>query len=343
MAIVLMVFGIVILHELGHALTARRFGIRTPDITLLPIGGMARLERMPDEPKQELLVALAGPAVNVALASVLALVLVVTGQPLAPLDPLEAHLPILTQLLWINVVLAVFNLIPAFPMDGGRVVRAILAMRLPPVRATELAARLGQGMAILLGILGLMVNPLLAIIALFVWTGAGAEARLARMKLTMEGLSVGHVMARDIWVLHPGDPLAVATEYLLHGFQTDFPVVDHGRLVGMLPHAKLMATLAERGAQARVADAMETHCESVRPDDALLDAFERLARTRCSSLPVVDRDVLVGMLSLEAVSELMAIRAAMDAAALRAGLATMHPGGSGSPWRAPPRSSDLPA
>jgi Zn-dependent protease len=327
MALVLLVFGIVILHELGHALMARRFGISTPDITLLPIGGIARLERMPDEPREELLVALAGPAVNVALAVALAAVLSITGQPLVPLDPLEPHVPLLAQLLWINVILAVFNLIPAFPMDGGRALRAILAMRLPPVRATELAARLGQAMALAFGIVGLMVNPLLAVIAVFVWMGAGSEAKLARMKLTMEGMVVGQVMARDLWVAQRGDPLSVVTEQLLHGFQADFPVADGGRIVGMLPHARVLATLTERGPTAPVGEAMVEDFATARSDEPLVTAVERLLRSRGASIPVIDDGILVGMLTIEAITELMSIRAAMDAAQLRAHRA-------GAPWRA---------
>lgn len=331
MAFVLVVFGIVVLHELGHALTARRFGIATPDITLLPIGGIARLERMPDEPREELLVALAGPAVNVALAGILALLLVLTGQPVLPVDPLDPHVPLLAQFLWINVLLATFNLIPAFPMDGGRALRAILAMRLPPVRATEVAARLGQAIALVFGVVGLMVNPILALIALFVWIGAGTEAKLARMKLTMEGVSVGHVMASELWVVRPEDRLSIVTEHLLHGFQTDFPVAVEGRVVGMLPHAKLLANLAERGPSARVADAMVTDFAVTRSDEALVDAFERLARSPSSSMPVIDDDMLVGMLTTEAVAELISIRAAMDAAQLRARVSPQRDGASTGP------------
>lgn len=176
-------FAIVVLHELGHALTARRYGIRTRDIILLPIGGVARLERMPRDPRQELLVALAGPAVNVALAIALyALVRLTGAAPSADLytvDLISSTRAFMYQLVIVNIMLAVFNLIPAFPMDGGRVLRAVLAMRMSSyARATSIAARVGRLLAVLLGFVGVyeFQNPFWVLIALFVWMGAGSEA-----------------------------------------------------------------------------------------------------------------------------------------------------------------------
>jgi Zn-dependent protease len=176
-------FAIVVMHELGHALTARRYGILTRDIILLPIGGVARLERMPRDPRQELLVALAGPAVNVGIAIVLYGLLRLTGSPpaadLYTVDLLSSTRAFVYQLVLVNIMLAVFNLLPAFPMDGGRVLRALLAMRMSSyARATTIAARVGRALAVVLGVVGLyeFQNPFWVLIAIFVWMGAGSEA-----------------------------------------------------------------------------------------------------------------------------------------------------------------------
>ena len=179
---ILLLFACVLLHELGHALTAKGFGIRTTDITLLPIGGVARLERIPNEPKQELLIAIAGPAVNVVIAVLLIFYL---GQRAAMSDFEDIHTPrvtMLSKLASVNIGLVLFNLIPAFPMDGGRILRSILAMRMNYLRATEIAARIGQTLAIAFGIVGFFYNSFLIFIAFFVYMGAQQEAAMARAR-----------------------------------------------------------------------------------------------------------------------------------------------------------------
>jgi Zn-dependent protease len=183
---ILAIFACVVLHELGHALAAKKYGIKTRDIILLPIGGLARLEKMPDKPIQELWVALAGPAVNIGIVIVLAIYLLITNS-FAPVNQLTmSTAPFIERILGVNIFLVLFNMVPAFPMDGGRVLRALLATRLAYIRATQVAANLGQGIALLFGVIGLFYNPILLFIAFFVWMGAAQETRMARAKSALD-------------------------------------------------------------------------------------------------------------------------------------------------------------
>ena len=191
-------FAIVVLHELGHALTAKKFGVRTLDITLLPIGGVARLERIPEDPKQELWIALAGPAVNIALALVLGILLTITKQIGATFVSQASGSEWLRSLLWINVGLAGFNLLPAFPMDGGRVLRALLAMKMDRAKATHVAATIGQAMAWVFGLAGLFTNPWLVFIALFIWMAATQEDSMVQIRSALGGLPVSSLMINQV-------------------------------------------------------------------------------------------------------------------------------------------------
>jgi Zn-dependent protease/CBS domain-containing protein len=308
----------VVLPELGHALTARRFGIRTRDIILLPIGGVARLERMPDDPRQELLVALAGPAVNVALAAGIYAVLLALGWGLAPLgDVLRVGAGFLNQMFWVNVSLAVFNLLPAFPMDGGRVLRALLAMRLDYVRATQIAATIGKGMALLFGFVGLFYNPFLVFIALFVWLGAAEEASLVQMRSALGGIPVERAMITDFRTLHPDDPLSRAVEYLLAGFQPDFPVVEGDRLVGLLTRDDLAAGLKRYGPAARAREVMRQEFVTAHPREMLQTAFARLQDGGSRTLPVVEDGRLLGLVTADNLAEVLMIQEALREARRR--------------------------
>jgi Zn-dependent protease/CBS domain-containing protein len=316
---VLAVFATVVLHELGHALAARRYGIKTRDITLLPIGGVARLERMPRDPRQELVVALAGPAVNVAIAGVLFLWLRLTGGMPAFADSAslgEGFLErtFVARLLAVNLWLVIFNLIPAFPMDGGRVLRAILATRNRDyAQATERAARVGKFFALVFGIVGLFVveNPMLVFVALFVWLGAAGEAAAAQTSATLEGVPIQRLMITDVQTVRPSDPLARAVDLILDGFQQDFPVVEGDTVVGMLTRGRLLKSLAERGDRATVGTAMDREFQQASP---LEDAEEVLARLRncgCHSLPVIRDGQLLGVLTMDNVGEYVMVQAAL--------------------------------
>jgi len=307
-AFVVVLFAIVTLHELGHALTARHFGIRTRDITLLPIGGVARLERMPDQPWQELLVAVAGPAVNVALAILFFAAAVATGERDVLGDLSVVGGPFLMKLGAVNVSLAVFNLVPAFPMDGGRVLRAALAMRMDYVRATEIAAHLGQGIALLFGLAGLFGNPFLFFAALFVWMGAHAEASMAQLRGALAGIPVARAMVTRIRTLDARMPLTSVAPEILSSRQQDFPVVEGGRLVGVLQRDDVLRALGRGEGDVRVGAVMQRDFETADAAEMFSAALERMVRTGTRSLPVVRDGELVGMIVPESVGWLLATR-----------------------------------
>src|SRR5579871_2468965 len=314
---ILCLFGIVILHEMGHALVARRFGIRTKDITLLPIGGVARLERMPEDPKQELMVALAGPAVNIVLAGLLFAVLMpMLGAAVLMTwnDSLLTFGAFLGQMLWVNVALALFNLLPAFPMDGGRVLRAVLAMRMNYTQATRVAASIGQGMAVVFGLIGLFFNPFLILIALFVWVGAGQEATFVQMHAVLSGVPIRQVMVTDFRTLSPQDTLIRAVGHTLAGFQQDFPVLQDGRLVGMLTQMDLLLTLTQRGAQVPVGEVMQRRFETADPSEMLERAAARLESGAGRTLPVLQGRQLVGLVTADNLHEFLLIQYALEEA-----------------------------
>jgi len=316
---VLAVFATVVLHELGHALAARRYGIRTRDITLLPIGGVARLERMPREPRQELVVALAGPAVNVVIAALLWAGLRLTGGIPTFLDDASLSAGFLergfaARLLAVNVWLVLFNLIPAFPMDGGRVLRALLAMRHKDYpRATETAARVGRFFALLFGLLGMFVvgNPMLVLIALFVWLGAAAEASAVQTSAVLDGVPIHELMITDVETLAPGDPLSRAVRLILDGFQQDFPVVEDGVVIGMLTRARLLRALSERGEATPVSEVMEREFVQATVGEAADDALTRLKACGCHSMPVLRDGRLLGVLTMDNVGEYVMVQSAL--------------------------------
>ena len=309
-AFILALFACVVLHEFGHALTARRYGIKTRDITLLPIGGLARLERMPDDPRQELWVAVAGPAVNVGIAVLLFGWLRASGDWEA-IDQLGVTRgSFLERVMIANVVLVGFNLLPAFPMDGGRVLRAALAMRMEYTRATERAAAIGQGMAILFGFLGLFGNPILIFIAFVVWIGAGQEASMVQMKSALAGIPVRRAMLTHFRALTPANTLGDAVDLVLTGSQQDFPVVQDGRVHGILTRGDLLAALTSRGRNALAADVMRRECPMTTPMDMLETALVRLRGQDCHTMPVTERGLLVGLVTMDNVGEFLLIHAA---------------------------------
>jgi Zn-dependent protease len=308
----LVLFACVLLHEFGHILMARRFGVRTPDVILLPIGGVARLERIPDEPKQELLIALAGPAVTLAIVVFLYIILELTGSSIS-LDRVSPYQPSIPLFIFMNTYLLLFNLIPAFPMDGGRVLRALLSSKLGLVRGTRIAATLGQMFALAGGLYGIVGNePILILIAFFVFLGANAEAQAVETRVAGEGLRVGQMMVTNFRTIPVHATLNQAAELLLSGEQREFPVVDNlGRTEGILTRDNLIQGLSQRGASSTVAESMTTGVPLVSPMLGFQEALDRLRSSRLPALPVVDGGgALVGLLTLDNITDLILVRRA---------------------------------
>jgi Zn-dependent protease len=305
-------FACVLFHEFGHILMARRFGVRTPDVILLPIGGVARLERIPDEPKQELLIALAGPAVTLAIVLILYALLALGG--VAPrFGELDPDGPFLETLMRVNFYLLVFNLFPAFPMDGGRVLRALLASRIGLVAGTRIAARFGQASAVVAGLYALSAGqPLLALVSLFVFLGAGAEAAAVETRVAGEGLNVDQMMVTHFRTIPVHATLSDAVELLLSGEQREFPVVDNmGRVEGVLTRDNLIKGISQRGPSSTVGEAMTAQVQAVSPRLGFQEALDRLRSSGLPALPVVDETGrLVGLLTLDNITDLLLVRRA---------------------------------
>lgn len=311
--LILAVFFCVILHELGHALTAERFGVPTRSITLYPIGGLARLERIPSEPMKEFWIAIAGPVVNVVIAVALGVVLVGVGGTFAP-DALQSPANhILASLMWINIALAGFNMLPAFPMDGGRVLRSLLALRQDYAQATQTAANVGQAMAILFGLVGIMwFNPVLLFIALFVYVGAQQESRQAVYRAFTEGTPVRQAMVTRFTTLDVADTLDDAVTELLAGTDHDFPVVENGRIVGLLRRKQLIQSLSDHDRDTPVSEVADDNFFTVDPGAPLDQVFQQMSTSNASTVPVVDDDQLIGLLTLENVGELIMVSSALQ-------------------------------
>jgi Zn-dependent protease/predicted transcriptional regulator len=316
----LVLFGTVVLHEFGHALTARRYGIKTRDITLYPIGGVARLERMPDKPVQEFWVAVAGPAVNIVIAALL-FIWQTFAEAVVPLSGINlSGGQFVERLIMVNLFLVVFNLIPAFPMDGGRILRSLLAMRMEYPRATQIAATIGQGIAVLFAIVGLFSNPFLVFIAFFVWVGASQEASMERTKSALDGIQVSRLMLTDFKVLSPQDSLGCAVDLTLQSSQTDFPVVENGAVIGLLRRADIMTGLSRQGQFGLVSDVMQRDLQWADADEMVELALLRMQNPGSSTIPVTMRGKLVGLLTSENIREFLLIQSAINKAPRRDGL-----------------------
>lgn len=308
-------FACVVLHEFGHALTAKRFSIVTRNITLYPIGGIASLEKMPDKPRQELLVALAGPAVNIVIAGLLYAYLFAAGT-LPDAAAVEAvkditELPFLFTLMSANVLLAVFNLIPAFPMDGGRALRAVLSAAMDRPRATRIAATVGQVMAIFFVFFGFYYNFWLVFIGLFIYLGAGMEAAGEQARSDLSGLSVRDALMLRFTELSPFDTIGTAADALLNSQETEFVVTDRDEPIGLLTKNDIIRGLSERGTEARVSSYMNRDFFIVPPEMMLADFLQQVVSQGVSMAIVMEDGELRGLIDRENVEERLLVERAL--------------------------------
>jgi Zn-dependent protease/CBS domain-containing protein len=307
-----LLFLCVLLHELGHVFAARRYGVQTRDVTLWPFGGIASMERMPEKPSQELIVALAGPAVNVVIAATLLLWLGprFNAETLTQID--NPAVSMAAKVAGANIILVVFNMIPAFPMDGGRVLRALLAMRMGNARATEVAATIGQGFAVVFGVLGIFYNPMLIIIAVFIFLAASGEAAQAQLRAVAQGALVSDAMITEFQSLGTNATVNDAADALIRTTQTEFPVVDgSGRLRGVLTRDAMVKALKERGPETPVLEVMQADVPTVAARAKLDTALRMLMERGRPVVGVTDaQDKLVGLLTVENLGEMMMVQSA---------------------------------
>ena len=312
----------ILLHELGHALTARKFGYPMRQITLYPIGGVAAIEANP-RPRHEFWIAVAGPAVNVVIVAILAVAFQLRGTTLferlmavrLTSDEFLSGGDTMALLAFANLSLVLFNLIPAFPMDGGRVLRSLLAMRIGERKATAIAARIGQGLAVVGGIWGLFTGHFtLVLIALFVFFGAGQELQGDVTRGALEGAKVSEAMVVDFTPLAPGATLDEAAKLLLATSQTDFPVMLGGEILGVLSRDALLRGLAQRGRETYVSEVMVREIIQVSADDALEPFLLRGDGLRRAPLAVMAPDGnLAGLVTQDNVMEFIVLRRIGDA------------------------------
>lgn len=307
---VTILFVLVTLHELGHSIAAQRFGIEVKQIVLSPIGGVAQLAEMPEDPRQELVIAAAGPAVNFAAAFIMAVFAIAAGMGVPSVGAMLPNLgsgslfaELLEYVFAANLFLALFNLLPAFPLDGGRILRALLAMRLEYAQATKMAANVGRIAAILLGIYGLLNGGImLVLIAVFIFSAATQEQRYVQYSRVLRGYRVEHAVQRNAFVLRPDQTVRQAADLMHLRGQTDFAITDGGVMLGYLSRERLLHGLRTVPAYTPVAAVMDRNVRPVGPQDELLDVERRLAMKRLTALPVVDGGQYIGLISAQQIA-----------------------------------------
>ncbi|WMJ72175.1 site-2 protease family protein [Cytophagaceae bacterium ABcell3] len=309
---VLTIFGCVVLHELGHSLTARKYNIGTRKITLLPIGGVASLEKMPEDPKQELAIAVAGPAVNVAIALVLLFFI-----PFDQIPVEEEELAAISRenflfsLFSVNVILVLFNIIPAFPMDGGRIFRALLALKMDRIKATNIASKTGQVVAIAFIFIGLFYNLFLVFIGIFVFYAAHAENLHVQHFDLLKGYTIRDAMMTSFMVLHPENTVKDAVDKLLAGSDQDFLVEDEGKPIGLVSTNNILAALKDNKMEHPVTEIMRRQFDTFQADDKLTEVFAAAQKSKSTFFPVLEGERVIGVINQNNVNEFLMVQSVL--------------------------------
>lgn len=307
----LTIFLCVVLHELGHAVVGKKFDIITRDIILLPIGGMARMESLPDKPLHEFLIAIAGPLVNFVIALLLYFALSINGN----LTQLQDFSQItgdnfLPLLLTVNITIGVFNLIPAFPMDGGRILRSLLSFKLPPYKATRIASLTGQFLAVGFIFLGFFYNPFLILIGAFIFLGAQAELEYSRANSVLSGYTVKDVIMTKYYTIDANEQLDNAVKLLLDVQVKDFLVTENNKVVGTLGSNEILRSLATKGGQATIREAMQPNVSFLHPDMPLTEVLKRRGDKNASLMPVSENNHIAGVVDFDNIFEFILVKEA---------------------------------
>jgi len=311
-------FFCVVLHEFGHALTAKKYGISTRSITLLPIGGLASLKKIPENPRQELLVAAAGPAVNVVIAIILAIFVPLESFTGMEAEALEEELAMIDggnfffYMFTVNIALVLFNLIPAFPMDGGRIFRAALSMKMGRIKATQIASSLGKFLALIFFLYGLFYGIILSIIAVFIWFGAHSENIMMQQIELMRGYKIRDAMITEFSKLNPDDRLESVVDKILATTERDFVVTENGEIAGVLFISDLSRALKESGKETPVREVMYTSVVNLDADDELSTAYRKLNRENRNFFPVLENGEIAGVIDMNNINEFLTFRSAFD-------------------------------
>ena len=307
---ILSIFITVFLHELGHALAAKKYNIKTKDITILPIGGLARLERIPENPKEELVVAIAGPAVNIAIAAITGFFITIPHikDLTIQLSGGVTQSNFFLNFFIVNIWLAIFNLIPAFPMDGGRVLRAILAMKFERHIATKIAARIGQLLAIAFIIIGFNSNPFLIFIGLFIILAAQAEVEMTKAGFMLRGIFVKDIVMKNYETINANDIVETAVKQLLNGQCKNFIVISGGLPVGSLSRDEIIEALSNNGNKAAIDTVMNRDILQLNSKEPIEVAYQKMLANKNGLATVYNNQQFVGVLDLDNILEYIMIK-----------------------------------